>query len=158
MRNTASFLGALVLTLVFVNQTQAQQPAAPVSAPEDLPRNEVQSFLQEAEKRGDPVYGVCLENCEKTISPDGVVIGKATDLVKPEYPAIARMAHAEGTVEVRVILDTEGKVIAAHAFSGHPLLQATSVAAARNSRFKPSTIDGKAVKVLGIIRYNFAAL
>jgi TonB family protein len=44
---------------------------------------------------------------------------------------IAKAAHASGTVVVRVILNEEGKVIAAQADSGHPLLRAAAVKAAR---------------------------
>jgi hypothetical protein len=39
--------------------------------------------------------------------------------------------------------------MAAAAVSGHPLLPATSVAAARQARFTPTKIDGKPVLVTG---------
>jgi TonB family protein len=81
----------------------------------------------------------------------------AVTLVKPRYPALARMGHASGVVEVRVLVDEEGKVIAAHAISGHPLLWAVSVEAARNSLFSPTLIDGKPIKVSGVIQYTFVA-
>ena len=56
---------------------------------------------------------------------------------------------------MKVIVDEEGKVIAAQAVSGHPLLQAAAVKAAREARFTPTLLDGKPVKVQGVITYNF---
>ena len=87
----------------------------------------------------------------------GVLNGKALELPQPPYPPIARAAHASGTVEVQVLIDEQGNVSAAHAISGHPLLQAVSVAAARQARFTPTLLDDEPVKVTGVIRYNFVA-
>jgi len=46
-------------------------------------------------------------------------------------------------------------VIAANAISGHPLLWAACVEAAKNSLFSPTLLAGKPVKVTGVIQYNF---
>jgi TonB family protein len=74
---------------------------------------------------------------------------------EPEYPPIAKAAGAEGMVRVRVTVDEEGNVIAAEAVSGHPLLQAAAVDAARAAKFKPTFLDGQPVKVKGVISYEF---
>jgi protein TonB len=87
----------------------------------------------------------------------GVLNGKAISLPKPSYPPIARQAHASGTVVVQVTIDENGSVISAHAVSGHPLLQAVAVAAARGARFSPTKLSGQPVKVTGVITYNFVA-
>lgn len=87
----------------------------------------------------------------------GVLNGKAVHLVQPTYPQIARQAHASGTVVVQVLIDENGTVVSAHAISGHPLLQAVAVAAARASRFSPTKLSGQPVKVNGVIQYNFVA-
>jgi protein TonB len=87
----------------------------------------------------------------------GVLNGKALHLVQPQYPQIARQAHASGMVVVQVLIDENGNVVAAHAVSGHPLLQAVAVAAARASRFSPTKLSGQPVKVNGVIQYNFVA-
>ena len=85
----------------------------------------------------------------------GVLNGKAISLPAPEYPAIAKQAKASGAVAVQVTIDESGAVIAAHAVSGHPLLQASAVAAARQARFSPTLLMGEPVKVNGVIVYNF---
>jgi outer membrane biosynthesis protein TonB len=63
----------------------------------------------------------------------GVLNGKAIRLPRPGYPPIARSAHASGTVVVQVTIDEWGAVSSAHAVSGHPLLMAVSVEAARGA-------------------------
>jgi protein TonB len=87
----------------------------------------------------------------------GVLNGKAVHLVQPPYPPIARSAHASGQVVVQVLIDENGNVVAAHATSGHPLLQAAAVNAARASKFTPTKLSGQPVKVNGVIIYNFLA-
>jgi len=87
----------------------------------------------------------------------GVLNGRALHLVQPPYPPIARSAHASGQVVVQVLIDENGNVVAAHATSGHPLLQAAAVNAARSSKFSPTKLSGQPVKVNGVIIYNFVA-
>jgi protein TonB len=87
----------------------------------------------------------------------GVLNGKALSLPKPPYPAIARAARASGTVVVQVLIDENGNVVSAQAVSGHPLLTAVAVAAARQARFSPTKLSGQPVKVTGVIQYNFVA-
>jgi protein TonB len=90
----------------------------------------------------------------KTVS-GGVLNGKAVSLPKPPYPPAARAVRASGAVSVQVLIDETGRVVSASAASGHPLLQAAAVAAARQARFSPTMLSGQPVKVSGIITYNF---
>ena len=92
----------------------------------------------------------------KTIS-GGLLNGKAISLPQPQYPPVARAAKASGTVVVQVTIDENGNVTSANAVSGHPLLQAAAVVAARGAKFSPTKLSGQPVKVTGIIQYNFAA-
>lgn len=87
----------------------------------------------------------------------GIINGKARKLVKPEYPPAARLAGAQGTVTVRIVFDETGKVIWARAIDGHPDLRQASEDAARRSEFPPVKLSGQAVKVSGVIIYNFVA-
>ena len=90
-----------------------------------------------------------------SIVSGGILNGKATSLPQPPYPAIAKAARAEGTVNVQVVVDETGKVTSATAVSGHPLLRAAAEAAARQARFSPTLLSGNPVKVTGLITYNF---
>lgn len=85
----------------------------------------------------------------------GVLNGKATSLPKPPYPAAARAVRASGAVSVQVLIDESGNVVSASAVSGHPLLRAAAVQAARGARFSPTMLSGQPVKVSGVITYNF---
>lgn len=101
-----------------------------------------------------PPYPSPKATAPKTISA-GVLNGKATSLPKPPYPPAARAVRASGSVSVQVLIDESGRVISATAVSGHPLLQAAAVAAARQARFSPTMLSGQPVKVSGVITYNF---
>lgn len=85
----------------------------------------------------------------------GVLNGKATSLPKPPYPPAARAVRASGAVSVQVLIDESGSVVSATAVSGHPLLRAAAVQAARSARFSPTQLSGQPVKVSGVITYNF---
>lgn len=118
-------------------------PPAPVVADEPPPPPPKPTPTP-APKRTAPISG-------------GVLNGKAISLPKPPYPAIARAAHAAGTVTVQVTIDESGKVISAKAVGGHPLLQQAAVQAAYGARFTPTQLSGQPVKVTGVITYNFVA-
>ena len=91
----------------------------------------------------------------KTIS-GGVLNSKAISLPEPAYPAAARAVRASGAVNVQVTVNEKGEVVEATAVSGHPLLRAAAVQAARSARFKPTLLSGQSVKVTGVITYNFS--
>jgi TonB family protein len=86
----------------------------------------------------------------------GVINGRATSLPKPDFPAAARAVKAFGTVSVQVSIDENGNVTEAQAASGHPLLRQAAESAAKNAKFAPTMISGEAVKINGVIFYNFA--
>lgn len=90
-----------------------------------------------------------------TVISKGVINGIAVYLHKPAYPTIAKTAGAKGEVKVQVLIDENGKVISASTVSGHPLLKATAVQAALQSRFTPTQLSNVPVKVSGFIVYNF---
>jgi TonB family protein len=85
----------------------------------------------------------------------GVLNGKAISKPEPPYPAIAKAARAQGAVTVQVEVNEQGQVVSANAVSGHPLLRASAVAAARQAKFTPTLLAGKPVKVSGVLTYNF---
>ncbi len=87
----------------------------------------------------------------------GILNGKAISLPKPDYPAAARAVKAEGAVSVLIKIDEAGNVSEAQAVSGHPLLRAAAVNAARAARFNSTMVDGQPVQVSGVLVYNFGA-
>jgi len=85
----------------------------------------------------------------------GVINGRATELPKPAYPAAALAVKAQGKVDVQVLIDEKGHVVSAKAVSGNVLLREAAERAARNARFTPTFLSNVAVKVTGVIVYNF---
>ncbi len=103
------------------------------------------------------MVGSAADPSDPNLIRGGVINGKAVHLVTPVYPGIARASHATGEVQVQVLIGTEGDVIAAQVVSGHPLLRAAAIRAARESKFTPTLLEGKPVMVNGIIIYNFVS-
>lgn len=85
----------------------------------------------------------------------GILNGKALFLQQPEYPAEARQSGDSGDVQIRVVIDEQGKIIAAKAYTGARGLQDAAIAAALKSRFSPTRLSGQPMKVMGVIQYNF---
>ena len=85
----------------------------------------------------------------------GVLTSKALSLPKPNYPAMAKQIRLSGAVSVQILIDESGKVLSARAVSGHPLLVVEAQKAAMQARFSPTMLGEQAVKVSGVITYNF---
>lgn len=87
-----------------------------------------------------------------------VVNGRALVLPKPDYPREARGLNLYGIVVVQVEIDEKGKVKSAKDLcQGPPYLSESSVKAAYQARFSPTTISGMPMKVKAAIVYNFVA-
>lgn len=90
----------------------------------------------------------------------GVVNGKAAKLEMPSYPQAAKSERAEGQVNVDVTINENGEVIYACGAGSqkiHSALIAAAERAAYKSKFTPTSLSGKPVKVNGVIVYNFVA-
>jgi TonB family protein len=166
MNRLFATLTAFIFIAAFSSTGSSQEPkpkpnsTASKQTKKDQHKGEVDLALDELKKRNEGVLTVV-----GTQSPDskdkimsGVLNGRAIELVQPSYPATARAAHASGEVAVLVLIDKDGKVMAAQIVDGHPLLQGASIKAAKASRFTPTRLEGKPVNVLGQIIYNFPAV
>ena len=85
----------------------------------------------------------------------GVLNGAALSLPAPNYPDSARRTRVEGTVDVEVVIDENGKVLTAKVISGPAVLRDSAVQAALRARFTPTKLSGQPVRVTGKIVYNF---
>jgi len=85
----------------------------------------------------------------------GVITSQATFLPKPIYSEIAKRLRIQGTVSVQVLVDEQGRVVSAKAVSGSPFLIPEAQKAALQARFSPTMLGDRAVKVSGVITYNF---
>jgi protein TonB len=87
-------------------------------------------------------------------TPQGIVrVGgnvRAPELVEkvqPEYPAVARAAHVEGTVVIDAVIDKDGHVVSEHAVSGSNLLVAAALAAVQQWKYQPTYLNGQPVQL-----------
>jgi periplasmic protein TonB len=67
--------------------------------------------------------------------------------VRPNDPDFARQAGAEGTVLLKVLVGTDGRVKMVELAQSIPLLDAAAVATAREWVFKPALVSGHPVNV-----------
>ena len=74
----------------------------------------------------------------------------------PTYPAAARAAGISGEVPLMVIVDESGQVIRAAPVGALPLLNEAAIEAAYRARFAPMERDGKPVRTIGVITYQFS--
>jgi periplasmic protein TonB len=85
----------------------------------------------------------------------GVLRSKTISIPKPGYPPLAKQLRIQGSINVQVLINEDGKVVSAKAMGGHQLLVNAAEAAASQARFSPTLLSGQAVKVSGVIIYNF---
>ncbi len=101
------------------------------------------------------------DNTAKVIQiREAVLRQKAVRRLQPEYPPIAKAAHATGMVKVEIDIDiSDGKVIAARVISGHPFLRDSAVKAALGWRFPPAliTTGPGPIIVRGTLSFDFGA-
>jgi hypothetical protein len=86
----------------------------------------------------------------------GNLNGKAKYLPKPPYPAEAKVNRETGSVTIEILVDEQGKVTRAGAGNGPPLLRPGSRESSCGAKFTPTLLEGRAVKVLGDLKYNFS--
>ena len=81
--------------------------------------------------------------------------GNLIHKVEPEYPAIAKQLHIEGTVIVRAFISREGVITRAEAERGHALLAQAALAAVRQWRYRPYYLNHEPIEVETEITVNF---
>jgi protein TonB len=72
---------------------------------------------------------------------------KMLRMVQPVYPPIAKTAHISGTVMLHAIISKDGNVEQLEYISGPPLLMVAAMAAVKQWRYQPTTLNGEPVEV-----------
>jgi protein TonB len=76
--------------------------------------------------------------------------------VEPEYPKYAKAHHIGGTVTLRVVVKTDGTVGEVTVVSSSDaMFHAAAIDAARQFRFKPARLNGKAVRSVVAVPIQF---
>jgi periplasmic protein TonB len=98
---------------------------------------------------------------QTTKAKERIVVGGEVEAAKlisgtpPEYPTLARMARAEGTVRLAAVIGRDGTIQDLRVLGGHPLLIKAAVEAVERWRYQPTLLDGKPVEVETEIEVRF---
>ncbi len=79
----------------------------------------------------------------------------AKEKVQPEYPAMAKQLHLEGTVQVEAHIGSSGNVDEVKPLAGNAVLMNAAVQALKRWKFTPFTADGKPTKAVADMSFSF---
>ncbi len=85
----------------------------------------------------------------------GVLEGMLIAPIRPVYPAIARVAHVEGSVIVEAVISRTGTIESLRVVSGPLMLQSAAMDAIRGARYQPYRLNGEPTEVQTRITVNF---
>ena len=85
----------------------------------------------------------------------GVMAGELLQPIRPEYPTIARLSRAEGTVVVQAVISKSGRIESARVVSGPGVLQAAALQAVREARYRPFLLNGVPTEVETTVSITF---
>jgi periplasmic protein TonB len=86
----------------------------------------------------------------------GVMAGNLLAKTLPQYPAIPKAAHIQGTVVLQATISKSGSIQNLRVISGHPMLQQAAMDAVRSWRYKPYLLNGEPVEVETTINVVFS--
>jgi TonB family protein len=74
---------------------------------------------------------------------------------KPSYPALAQRAGLQGIVKLQVRVRKDGSVEVQKLLEGEPALADAAIAAVKQWRAKPASLNGQPVEVISTVTFNF---
>jgi TonB family protein len=145
-----------------VNNTSAPAPSTPAPpASAALPSTTATSSTPVSEAGTTPAQTAAsdtpagLNNPKFRAVPANVMEGHLLSAPRPEYPAQARANHVEGQVALQATISRAGAIISLHAINGPPSLRSAAVAAVRNWRYRPYSVDGQPQDVATTVYVDF---
>jgi len=85
----------------------------------------------------------------------GMMAGNLLVKTLPQYPAIPKAAHIQGTVVLQATISKSGSIQNLRVISGPPLLHQAAMDAVRSWRYKPYLLNGEPVEVETTINVVF---
>ena len=87
----------------------------------------------------------------------GAAIQPGASCAKPDYPSASRRLEEEGTVSLKFLIGSDGRVLQAEIekTSGFPRLDEAARNALSKCQFRPGTVDGKAEQSWASIKYTW---
>jgi protein TonB len=87
--------------------------------------------------------------------PSEVQEAKLLERIEPQYPALARQAHLQGTVELHAIIARDGSIQSVEIVSGNVILATAARDAVMRWRYRPTLLNGQPVEVETFIHVVF---
>lgn len=95
------------------------------------------------------------EGPRRVVSTSQLEQGMLIDRVQPVYPPLAIHMRIQGTVVLRTIVGTDGRIKELAVVTGHPILVQAAVNAVRQWRYRPTVLNGEAVEVVAPVEVHF---
>jgi protein TonB len=137
-------------------QSSAPQHVVPAGTDGSIPsslRSQTASSTPEAS--GAMPVEAAMSSIEPVNLPESVAWGLLTQPVDPVYPDAARASGQRGSVVLQVLIGRDGAVQDAKFMQGSLVFARAAIDAVKQWRFKPYTMNGRAVSVKSLITLNF---
>jgi protein TonB len=96
-----------------------------------------------------------MSSIEPVILPEAVAMSLLAQPVDAVYPDTAKASAQRGSVVLQVLIGRDGAVQDAKFLQGSLVFARAAIDAVRQWRFKPYTMNGRAVSVQSLITLNF---
>ena len=123
-------------------------------------RNKQDTEAEKVEARANHILYSKLATMPDPIElPHQVVACKLINNPRPDFVSLARARRFSGTLKLDVAVETDeaGNVKKAKLISGDPAYKSVVEEAARSAKLRPTIVDGRGVKVEGVISHQFMA-
>ncbi|MGA8502030.1 MAG: TonB family protein [Candidatus Sulfotelmatobacter sp.] len=96
-----------------------------------------------------------MSSIEPVNLPESTAWGLLAQPVDPVYPAAAKASGQKGSVVLQVLIGRDGAVLDAKFLQGSLVFARAAIDAVKQWRFKPYSMNGRAVSVQSVITLNF---
>jgi TonB family protein len=131
---------------------RADSPGSNASIPSSM-KSQMASMTPEAS--GAKPAEAAMSSIEPVNLPEAAVRALLTQPVDPEYPAAAKASGQRGSVVLQVFIGRDGAVQDAKFLQGSLVFARAAIDAVKQWRFKPYSMNGRAVSVQSVITLNF---
>jgi TonB family protein len=107
------------------------------------------------ESSGAKPVEAAMSSIEPVNLPESVARELLAQPVDPEYPAAARASGQRGSVVLQVLIGRDGAVQDAKFLQGSLVFARAAIDAVKRWRFKPYSLNGRAVSVQSVLTLNF---
>jgi len=112
--------------------------------------------FSESAPLADTPANVPRPDSKPVLIPEDMAAGLLIHKVDPEYPRLAKAARISGIVTLKATISKTGEILDLHVVCGPAILQAPSLKAIREWKYRPYLLRGEPVEVETTIRVTFA--